>query len=95
MQDHKILHKTELLQEVFGSVWKAKAKNCKCTNESERMNGNKLPKYSGKKSKFSMFAAKAKAYLAMKFLGPMLNWTFKNSLPANDQVLLDRNKPEE
>jgi hypothetical protein len=53
------------------------------------MNGDKLPKYLGKKSKFSMFAAKAKAYLAMKFLGPTLNWSFKNSLPANDQVLLD------
>jgi hypothetical protein len=42
-----------------------------------------------------MFAAKAKAYLAMKFLGPTLNWTFKNLLPANDQVLLDQNKPKE
>jgi hypothetical protein len=38
-----------------------------------------------------MFAAKAKAYLAMKFLGPTLNWTFKNSLPAKDQDLLDQN----
>jgi hypothetical protein len=54
-----------------------------------------LPKYSGKKSKFSMFAAKAKAYLAMKFLGPTLNRSFKNLLPANDQVLLDQNKPNE
>ena len=59
------------------------------------MNGDKLPKYSGKKSKFLMFAAKAKAYLAMKFLGPTLNRTFKNLLPANDQVLLDQNKPKE
>jgi hypothetical protein len=53
------------------------------------MNGDKLQKYSGKKSKFSMFAAKAKAYLVMKFLGPTLNQTFKNLLPANDQVSLD------
>ncbi len=37
------------------------------------MNGDKLPKYLGKKSKISMFAAKAKAYLAMKFLGLTLN----------------------
>ena len=59
------------------------------------MNRDKLPKYLGKKSKFSMFAAKAKAYLAMKFLGPTLNRTFKNLLPANDQVLLDQNKPKE
>ncbi len=42
-----------------------------------------------------MFAAKAKAYLAMKFLGPTLNQSFKNLLPVNDQVLLDQNKPEE
>ncbi len=42
-----------------------------------------------------MFAAKAKAYLAMKFLGPTLNWTFKNLLSVNDQVLLDQNKPKE
>jgi hypothetical protein len=42
--------------------------------ESERMNGDKLPKYLVKKSEFSMFAAKAKAYLAMKFLGPTLYW---------------------
>jgi hypothetical protein len=42
-----------------------------------------------------MFAAKAKAYLVMKFLGPTLNRTFKNLLPANDQVLLDQNKPKE
>jgi hypothetical protein len=42
-----------------------------------------------------MFAAKAKAYLAMKFLGPNLNPTFKNLLPGNDQVLLDQNKPDE
>jgi hypothetical protein len=54
-----------------------------------------LPKYLGKKSKFSMFAVKAKAYLAMKFLGPTLKRTFKNLLPANDQVLLDQNKPKE
>jgi hypothetical protein len=59
------------------------------------MNGDKLPKYLGKKSKFSMFAEKAKVYLAMKFLGPTLNWSFKNLLPANDQVLLDQNKPDE
>ena len=59
------------------------------------MNVDKLPKYSGKKSEFSMFAAKAKAYLAMKFLGPTLNQSFKSLLPANDQVLLDRNKPDE
>jgi hypothetical protein len=59
------------------------------------MNGDKLPKYSRKKSEFSMFAAKAKAYLTMKFLGPTLNRTFKNLLPANDQVLLDQNKPKE
>ncbi len=58
------------------------------------MNGDKLPKYLGKKSKFSMFAVKVKANLAMKFLGPTLNQTFKNLLPANDQVLLDQNKPE-
>ncbi len=42
------------------------------------MNGDKLPKYSGKKSKFSMFAAKTKAYLTMKLIGPTLNRTFKN-----------------
>ncbi len=42
------------------------------------MNGDKLPKYLGKKSKFSMFAAKDKAYLATKFLGLTLNRTFKN-----------------
>jgi hypothetical protein len=60
------------------------------------MNGDKLPKYLEKKSKFSMLAAKAKAYLVMKFLAPTLNQTFKNSLPANDQVLLDhQNKPKE
>jgi hypothetical protein len=59
------------------------------------MNGDKLPKYSGKKSRLSMFAAKAKAYLAMKFLGPTLNRTFKNSLLANDQILLNQNKPKE
>ncbi len=59
------------------------------------MNGDKLPKYLGKKSKFSMFAAKAKAYLTMKFLEPTLHWTFKNLFPANDQVLLEQNKPKE
>ncbi len=59
------------------------------------MNGGKLLKYSRKKSKFSMFAAKEKAYLAMKFLGLTLNQTFKNLLPENDQILLDQNKPKE
>jgi hypothetical protein len=54
-----------------------------------------LPKYLEKKSKFSMFTAKAKAYLTMKLLGPTLNRTFKNLLPANDKVLLDQNKAKE
>ncbi len=54
----------------------------------------KVPKFSGNKSDFLMFAAKAKAYLAMKFLSAMLSANFKKSLPANDEVKLDLNKPK-
>ena len=55
----------------------------------------KVPKLSGKKSNFLMFAAKAKAYLAMKFLSATLSANFKESLSANDAVELDLNKPKE
>jgi len=55
----------------------------------------KVPKFSRKKSNFSMFAAKAKAYLAMKFLSATLSANFKESLPVNDAVELDVNKPKE
>ena len=57
----------------------------------------KVPKFSGKKSDFSMFAAKAKAkaYLAMKFLSATLSVNFKESLPANDAVESDVSKPNE
>jgi hypothetical protein len=40
-----------------------------------------------------MWSAKAKSYLAMKFHGPKLLASFKDSLPANKQVELDLNKP--
>jgi hypothetical protein len=66
------------------------------TQKSLKMTSvEKVPKLSGKKSNFSMFAAKAKAYLAMKYLSAMLSANFKESLPANDAVELDLNKPDE
>ena len=40
-----------------------------------------------------MFAAKAKSYLAIKFLSASLSVNFKDSLPVNDQVELDLSKP--
>ncbi len=54
----------------------------------------KVPtKFNGKKNKFAMWApAKAKLYLAMKFLGPTFSASFKDSLPENEQVELDLNK---
>ena len=44
-----------------------------------------------------MFATKAKSYYAyaMKFLRATLSANFKESLPANDAVELDLNKPDE
>ena len=42
-----------------------------------------------------MWSAKAKLHLAMKFLRPTLLASFKDSLPANEQVELDQNKPDE
>ncbi len=41
-----------------------------------------------------MFAAKAKSYLAIKFLSASLSVNFKDSLPVNDQVELDLSKPD-
>jgi hypothetical protein len=55
----------------------------------------KVPKFNGKKNKFAIWSAQAKVYLAMKFLGPTLLASFKDSLPANEQVELDLNKPNE
>jgi hypothetical protein len=54
----------------------------------------KVPKFDGKKNKFAMWSEKANAYLAMKFLGPTFLASFKDSLPANEQVVLDLNKPD-
>jgi hypothetical protein len=42
-----------------------------------------------------MWSAKAKSYLAIKFLGPTLLGSFKVSLPATEQVELVLNKPNE
>lgn len=56
---------------------------------------DKVPRFSGKKEEFSRFQAIAKAFLAMKFLGSTLLCQFKDGLPANDQVPLDRKKPDE
>ncbi len=50
------------------------------------MSVKKVPKFNGKKNKFVMWSAKAKLYLAMKFLRPTLLVSCKNSLPANEQV---------
>ena len=55
----------------------------------------KVPKFNGKKNKFAMWSEKAKAYLAIKFLGSTLLASFKDSLPANEQGVLDLNKPNE
>jgi hypothetical protein len=55
----------------------------------------KVPKFNWKKNEFVMWSAKAKMYLAMKFLGSTLLASFKDSLPANEQVELDQNKPNE
>ncbi len=41
-----------------------------------------------------MWSAKAKSYLAMKFLGPTLFASFKDALPVNEHVELDPNKPD-
>jgi hypothetical protein len=55
-----------------------------------------LTKFNGKKNKFAMWApAKANLYLAMKFLGPTISASFKDSLPENEQVELDLNKPNQ
>ncbi len=55
----------------------------------------KIPKFSGKGSEFSMFCAKAKAYLAMKLLGNILLPSFKDSLQASEYELLDLTKPKD
>jgi hypothetical protein len=55
----------------------------------------KVSKFNGKKDEFAMWSAKAKLYLVMKFLGPTLLASFKDSLPKNEQVELDLNKPNE
>jgi hypothetical protein len=55
----------------------------------------KVPTFNGKKNEFAMWSAKAKSYLAMKFLAPTLIASFKVFLPANDQVELDPSKPGE
>ncbi len=55
----------------------------------------KVPKFNGKKNEFAMWSAKAKSYLVMKFFGPTVLASFKESLPANKQVELNLNKPDE
>jgi hypothetical protein len=45
----------------------------------------KVPKFTGKKNSFLMWSAKAKLYLAMKFLGPSLLVSFKDALLANGE----------
>ncbi len=54
-----------------------------------------MPKFNRKKNEFAMWSAKAKLYLAIKFLSPTLLASFKDSLPANEQVELDLTKPDE
>ncbi len=54
-----------------------------------------MPKFNWKKNEFAMWSVKAKSYLLMKFLGPTLLASFKDSLPANEQVEVDLNKPDE
>ncbi len=53
----------------------------------------KCQNLNGKKNKFAMWSVKIKAYLAMKFLGPTLLVSFKDSLPAYEQVESYLNKP--
>jgi hypothetical protein len=55
----------------------------------------KVLKFNWKKNEFAFWSAKAKSYLAKKFLGPTLLASFKDSLQANEQVELDLNKPDE
>jgi hypothetical protein len=58
-------------------------------------NVEKVPKFNEKKNEFAMRSAKANLYLAMKLLVPTMLASFKDSLPANEQVELDLNKPYE
>jgi len=56
---------------------------------------NQIPKFSGERTHFAVWLMKATAVCALNGVRPALKAGFKDMLPANDAILLDKMKPDE
>jgi hypothetical protein len=54
-----------------------------------------IPKFSGERKHFPVWFTKATAVCALNGVSPKLKAGFKDMLPANDAILLDKTKPDE
>jgi hypothetical protein len=54
-----------------------------------------IPKFSGERKHFPVLFTKATAVCVLNGLSHTLNAGFKDMLPANDAILLDKTKPDE
>jgi hypothetical protein len=54
-----------------------------------------ISKFSGERKHIPVWLTKATAVCALNGISPMLKTGFKDMLPANDAILLDKTKPDE
>jgi len=54
-----------------------------------------IPKFSGERKHFPVWLTKAKAICALNGVSPALKAGFKDIMPANDTILLDKTKSDE
>ncbi len=54
---------------------------------------NQIPKFSGERKHFAVWLTKMTAVCALNGVSPALKAGFKDMLPANDAILLDKTKP--
>jgi len=61
----------------------------------DSMSLKQIPKFSGERKHFAVWLMKATAVCALNIVSPALKAGFKDMLPANDAILLDKTKPNE
>jgi len=72
---------------------KAERKQDICTMDSVSL--KQIPKFIGERKHFAVWLTKATAVCAFNRVSPTLKAEFKDMLPANDAILLDKTKPNE
>jgi hypothetical protein len=59
------------------------------------MSLKQIPEFSGERKHFTVWLTKVTAVCALNRVSPVLKAGFKDMLPANDAILLDKTKPNE